>query len=118
MPWMTLDAQHLRDHLQLLAGLAVHFKTPGTADVRQVSRYMYERSFGTAILRHPFGDDVRSARFIPLGFDLEAGEITWSRAILCFHWSGHTGRPPLSAIGHIGPIRFIGPISFFVGSQL
>jgi hypothetical protein len=82
MTGMALDAQHLGDHLQLLASFAEHFKPNATADVRQLSRQMYERALRANVLGCTFRNDVCAARFIPLGFDLEAGEITWSRAVL------------------------------------
>src|SRR6185295_7937829 len=98
MTGMSFDAKHLRDHLKLLAGLAEHFETHCAADVRKLSRQMHERALGTDILRCAFGDDVRAVGHVPLGFDLEAGEITWSRATLCFHLTGHV-RPPFKRLG-------------------
>src|ERR1700752_278789 len=59
---------------------------------------MYQSSLGTNVLRCSFGDDVRAARFVPLRFDLETGEITCSRTVFCLHWSRHVGRSPLSMI--------------------
>src|SRR4029078_9954560 len=88
MTGMSFDAKHLRYHLELLARLAEHFETHRPADVRQLSRQIDKRALGTDVLRCALGDDVRAVGHVPLGFDLEAGEITWSRATLCFHLSG------------------------------
>src|SRR4051812_29545627 len=89
---MTLDAQHLRDHLQFLTGLAEHFETHATTDRGELSRQVYECAFRSNVLSDAFGDDMRAAWFIPLRFHLETCEITWTGAVLFLHLSGH-GRP-------------------------
>src|ERR1051326_8660774 len=71
-----------------LARLTEHFQTHATANVRQLPRQVNERAFGPDVFGGAFSDDVCTARFIPLSFHLETGEVTWSRAIVCFD-SGH-----------------------------
>src|SRR6185436_9202574 len=86
---VSLDTKHFRDHLQLLAGFAKHFKTHTTADLRQLSWQVYECAFRTNVLSGAFGDDVRTARLVPLRFNFERGEVAWSGTIVGFNWSGH-----------------------------
>src|ERR1041385_8621397 len=85
---MTLDAQHFGNHLYFLARLTEPFQTHATANVRQLPRQVNERAFGPDVFGGAFSDDVCTGRLIPLSFHLETGEVTWSRAIVCFD-SGH-----------------------------
>src|ERR1043165_7029349 len=86
---MAFDAQHLGDHLQLLARFAEHFEPHSTTDVRQVTRQMDQRSFRPDVFSSAFGNHVCAARFVPLSADFEAREITWSSSIFGFDLAGH-----------------------------
>src|ERR1051326_1659498 len=87
---MTLDAQHFGNHLKFLARLTKHSQAHSTANVRQLPRQVNQCAFGSDVLGGSFSNDMCTARFIPLSLYLETGEVTWSRAIVCFD-SGHVG---------------------------
>src|ERR1041384_8683170 len=90
MTRMTFDAQHFRDHWQLLTGFAGDCEHHTTADLRQLTRQVDQRSFRSDVLRRAFRDDVGAARFVPLRFHFEARKIAWSRSIVAFELPDHS----------------------------
>jgi hypothetical protein len=89
MAGMAFDAEDLSDDLELLACFVEDFETHATADFRQLSWQVYERAFRTNILSGALGHDVRAAWVVPLGFYLEAREVTWSGTIVSLNVSRH-----------------------------
>src|SRR6185369_11642056 len=89
MTRMAFDAQHLGDHLKLLARFARDFEPDTTANLRQLPRQVDQRTFGSDVFRRAFRDHVRAARLVPLGANFKTRKITWARSILGFDLSRH-----------------------------
>ena len=78
MTRMTFNAQHLGDDLKLLARFAGNFESNATTYLWQLAWQVDQRSFRANVFSRAFGDDMRTARLVPLSAHFEAREITWS----------------------------------------